>query len=39
MRTWWNGHAPVEGLAEQVLDAALTLEASTTHILRDCGWT
>jgi hypothetical protein len=39
MRTWWNGHAPVEGLAEQVLDAALTLEDSTTHILRDCGWT
>ena len=38
MRTWWYGHAPVEGLEEQVISADHTLADSTARIFRDSAW-
>jgi hypothetical protein len=38
MRSWWNGHAPVDGLAERLIGAAECLDETTTRIARDCGW-
>jgi predicted kinase len=38
MRTWWNGHAPVEGLAEHLIPAERTADGATRRILDDCGW-
>ncbi len=38
MRSWWNGHAPVDGLAEQLIGAAESPDQTTARIARDCGW-